>query len=66
LEYLSLALLKRGEKALSRALKLQEAFHLRHGAKFDIRTGEVLQDPAYEAVARHKVRITGADIEVEI
>ena len=37
-----------------------------HGAKFDIRTGEVLQDPAYDAVARHNVRVTGADIEVEI
>ena len=32
----------------------------------DIRTGEVLCDPAYEAVARHNVRITGTDIEVEI
>jgi 3-phenylpropionate/trans-cinnamate dioxygenase ferredoxin component len=37
-----------------------------HGAKFDIRTGEVLQDPAYEAVARHNVRVTGSDIEVEV
>ena len=37
-----------------------------HGARFDIRTGEVLQDPAYEAVARHNVRVTGSDIEVEI
>jgi 3-phenylpropionate/trans-cinnamate dioxygenase ferredoxin component len=37
-----------------------------HGAKFDIRTGEVLCDPAYEPVARHNVRVTGTDIEVEI
>jgi 3-phenylpropionate/trans-cinnamate dioxygenase ferredoxin subunit len=37
-----------------------------HGAKFDIRTGAVLQDPAYDAVARHNVRVTGTDIEVEI
>src|SRR5436309_11296711 len=37
-----------------------------HGARFDIRTGEVLCDPAYEAVARHNVRVTGTDIEVEI
>ena len=37
-----------------------------HGAKFDIRTGEVLQDPAYEAVARYNVRVSGSDIEVEI
>ncbi len=37
-----------------------------HGAKFDIRTGEVLRDPAYDAVARYNVRVTGVDIEVEI
>jgi 3-phenylpropionate/trans-cinnamate dioxygenase ferredoxin subunit len=37
-----------------------------HGAKFDIRTGDVLQDPAYEAVARYNVRVSGSDIEVEI
>jgi nitrite reductase/ring-hydroxylating ferredoxin subunit len=37
-----------------------------HGAKFDIRTGEVLQDPAYDAVARYNVRVTGEDIEVEV
>ena len=27
---------------------------------------EILCDPAYEAVARHNVRVTGTDIEVEI
>ena len=37
-----------------------------HGAKFDIKTGEVLADPAYDAVARHNVRVTGDDIEVEV
>ncbi len=37
-----------------------------HGAKFDIKTGEVLADPAYDAVARHNVRVTGSDIEVEV
>ena len=37
-----------------------------HGAKFDIKTGEVLCDPAYEAVTRYNVRVTGSDIEVEI
>ena len=30
------------------------------------RTGEVLCDPAYDAVARYNVRVTGTDIEVEI
>jgi len=36
-----------------------------HGAKFDLRTGEVLP-PAYEAVARYSLRVTGTDIEVEL
>jgi len=38
----------------------------RHGTKFNIRTGEVLCDPAYDPVARHNVRVNGTDIEVEI
>jgi nitrite reductase/ring-hydroxylating ferredoxin subunit len=37
-----------------------------HGARFDIRTGEVLCAPAYDDVARYNVRVTGTDIEVEI
>jgi nitrite reductase/ring-hydroxylating ferredoxin subunit len=36
-----------------------------HGAKFDIRTGEVLCAPAYGDATRYNVRVTGADIEVE-
>ena len=37
-----------------------------HGARFDIRTGEVLSAPAYNDVARYNVRVTGSNIEVEI
>ena len=37
-----------------------------HGAKFDIRTGEVLGPPASQAVARYNVRVAGADLEVEV
>jgi len=37
-----------------------------HGAKFDIRTGEVLGPPASQAVARYSVRVAGADLEVEV
>ena len=37
-----------------------------HGARFDIRTGEVLCAPAYGDVTRYNVRVTGADIEVEV
>lgn len=37
-----------------------------HGARFDIRTGEVLGPPAYEAVPHYDVRVTGVDIEVAV
>lgn len=37
-----------------------------HGATFDIRTGEVLGPPAQRAVGCYGVRVTGADIEVEV
>jgi 3-phenylpropionate/trans-cinnamate dioxygenase ferredoxin subunit len=37
-----------------------------HGAKFDLRTGEVLAPPAYEAIARYSLRVTGTDIEIEL
>jgi len=37
-----------------------------HGAKFDIRTGEVLGPPAYDDVACYAVRVTGNDIEVGV
>jgi len=37
-----------------------------HGARFDVRTGEVLCAPAYEDVVRYNVRVTGSDIEVEV
>ena len=37
-----------------------------HGAKFDVRTGEVLGPPAYDDVVCYTVRVTGADIEVDL
>ena len=37
-----------------------------HGARFDIRTGEVVGPPAVQGVARYRVRVTGPDIEVEM
>ena len=37
-----------------------------HGAKFDIRTGEVLGPPAYDDVACYSVRVSGTEIEVEV
>jgi len=37
-----------------------------HGAKFDIRTGEVVGPPAQRAALRYGVRVTGTDIEVEV
>lgn len=37
-----------------------------HGAKFDIRTGEVLGPPAYDAVTCYEVHVSGRDIEVAV
>lgn len=37
-----------------------------HGAKFDVRTGEVLGPPAYDDVVRYAVRVMGNDIEVDV
>jgi len=37
-----------------------------HGAKFDVRTGEVLGPPAYDDVVRYAVRLMGTDIEVDV
>lgn len=37
-----------------------------HGARFDIRTGEVLGPPAYDDVARFDVRVLGNDIEIDV
>jgi len=37
-----------------------------HGAKFDVRTGEVLCPPAYEDARSYNVRVVGNDIEVEV
>ena len=36
----------------------------RHGARFDLRTGEVLEPPAYEPVQTFKVRIENGMIQV--
>ncbi len=37
-----------------------------HGANFDIRTGAVLGPPAGQAVNSYPVRVTGANIEIEV
>jgi 3-phenylpropionate/trans-cinnamate dioxygenase ferredoxin subunit len=36
----------------------------RHGARFDVRTGEATQLPAYVPVATHAVRVDGGTIQV--
>ena len=36
-----------------------------HAARFNIKTGKVLCEPAYEDLATYKVRVVGDDIEVE-
>jgi len=37
-----------------------------HRAKFDLRTGAVLGPPARQGVRSYPVRVTGADIEIEV
>jgi 3-phenylpropionate/trans-cinnamate dioxygenase ferredoxin subunit len=37
-----------------------------HGATFDIVTGAVLSDPAYEGVNAYKVKLEGDDVLVEL
>jgi 3-phenylpropionate/trans-cinnamate dioxygenase ferredoxin component len=37
-----------------------------HGAKFDVRTGEVLGPPAYDDVGSYTVRVVGNDIEIDV
>jgi len=37
-----------------------------HGAKFDIRTGAVLGAPARQGVTSYPVRVTGANVEIEV
>lgn len=38
----------------------------RHGAQFDIRTGEVLMAPATEAIEVYEVRIVDGQVEVNL
>lgn len=38
----------------------------RHGAKFDVRTGEALTMPATEATVVHEVRVQGDDVYVRL
>ncbi len=37
-----------------------------HGATFDIITGAVLSDPAYEGVSPYKVKVDGDDVFIEV
>ena len=37
-----------------------------HGAKFDVRTGQVSGPPAQRAVACYGLRVAGTDIEIEV
>jgi 3-phenylpropionate/trans-cinnamate dioxygenase ferredoxin component len=37
-----------------------------HGAKFDVRSGQVLGPPAYDDVTSYPVRVSGADVEIDV
>jgi 3-phenylpropionate/trans-cinnamate dioxygenase ferredoxin component len=38
----------------------------RHGARFDVRTGQATQLPAFEPVQRHAVRLEGEELQVGV
>lgn len=38
----------------------------RHGAKFDIRTGDALTMPATQPTAKHEVKVEGDDVFVKV
>ncbi len=38
----------------------------RHGAKFDIRTGQALTMPATQPTAAHEVKVVGSDVFVKL
>jgi len=38
----------------------------RHGARFDIRTGEALTMPATQATAAHEVKVEGSDVWIRV
>jgi 3-phenylpropionate/trans-cinnamate dioxygenase ferredoxin subunit len=38
----------------------------RHGARFDVTTGEAIQLPAFEPVETHQVRVDGQSLQVGI
>jgi len=37
-----------------------------HGSEFDIRSGEVLNGPADEAVAHYEIKVEGGEIQVQV
>ena len=37
-----------------------------HGAKFDVRSGQVVGPPAYDDVTSYSVRVSGADVEIDV
>ena len=38
----------------------------RHGARFDVRTGEVIQEPAFLPIDTFPIRVNGDKIEVDV
>ncbi|MGQ9887416.1 MAG: non-heme iron oxygenase ferredoxin subunit [Aggregatilineales bacterium] len=38
----------------------------RHGARFDVRTGEVTAPPAVRPVPSYNVRVVGSEIQIEV
>lgn len=53
-----------GESLAGGDLEGDEVVCPRHGARFNVRTGEVMAPPAYEAVHAYPVRVQDSAIEV--
>ena len=56
----------RGGPLSEGALAGEEVICPWHGAHFNVKTGEVVAGPARQSVRSFPVRITGADVEVEV
>lgn len=55
-----------GEPISTGFLKRNELICSRHGARFDVRTGEVTRAPALVPLDKHEVKVEGDDIYIRL
>jgi len=56
----------RSEPLAEGKIEADEVICLWHGSRFNVKTGAVLEPPAWQGVKSFAVRVTGDDVEVEI